>query len=184
MRACYTFDKFNNNCSTSRARVIGMLQCTFKVYLLAIFSEDELMSDTLIQYCSERESHMFIRTRTCTDQDPQFHRPVEKNDVPEALIKITVLNPFLSITTEMLPAHIILLTASSYVDLIRHSLTESRPLYVYTCMYTIGSNCPGISGTVSDLLPLSRVPEGPIVCPGSKLGSCTMDNKPQVYYPG
>ena len=45
---------FNNNCSTSRARVIGMLHCTFKVYLLAIFIEDELMSDTLIQYCSER----------------------------------------------------------------------------------------------------------------------------------
>ena len=40
----------------------------------------------------------------------------------------------------------------------------------------IGSNCPGISGTVPDFLPLSRVPEGPIVCPGSKLGSCTMSH--------
>ena len=34
----------------------------------------------------------------------------------------------------------------------------------------IGSNCPGISGTVPDFLPLSRVPESPILCPGSKLG--------------
>ena len=87
MRACYTF---NNNCSTSRARVIGMLHCTFKVHLLAIFSEDKLMSDTLIQYCSERVSQkgcLHVHVRHGTDQYPQFHRPVEKNDVPEVLIE-------------------------------------------------------------------------------------------------
>ena len=124
-------DKFNKNCSTSRARVIGMLHCTFKVYLFAIFSEDELMSDTLIQYCSERESH-----KAC------LHAHVR--------VQINILNftgqwkgmmfqkhssnhsskPIPFGTTVMLPAHIILLTASSYVGLIRHSLTESRPLYV------------------------------------------------------
>ena len=31
----------------------------------------------------------------------------------------------------------------------------------------IGSNCPGISGTVPDLLTLSLVPDGSIFCPGS-----------------
>ena len=41
---------------------------------------------------------------------------------------------------------------------------------------SIGSNCPGISGTVPDFLSLSRVPEGPIFCPRSKLGSCTMSH--------
>ena len=61
-----------------------------KVYLLAIFSEDELMSDTLMQYCSERVSHkacVHAHVATCTDQNPQLHRPVKKNDVPEVLIK-------------------------------------------------------------------------------------------------
>ena len=51
----------------------------------------------------------------------------------------------------------------------------------------IGSNCPEISGTVPDFLPLSRVPEGRIDCPGCKLDSCSMssfyttgDQKPRV----
>ena len=34
---------------------------------------------------------------------------------------------------------------------------------------TIGSNCPGISGTVPDLLTLSLVPEGLPICPGRSL---------------
>jgi len=38
----------------------------------------------------------------------------------------------------------------------------------------IGSNSPGISGTVPDFLPLSRIPEGLTICPGSKLDSCSM----------
>ena len=50
-----------SNCSTKLnatvVTVIGRLHCNFELYLLAIFSEDELMSDTLIQYCSERESY-------------------------------------------------------------------------------------------------------------------------------
>ena len=33
----------------------------------------------------------------------------------------------------------------------------------------IGSNCPGISGTVPDLLTLSLVPEGLPICPGRSL---------------
>ena len=36
---------------------IGRLHCCFELYLLAILSEDELMSDALIQYCCERGSH-------------------------------------------------------------------------------------------------------------------------------
>ena len=129
-------DKFNNNCSTSRARVIGMLHCTFKVYLLAIFSEDELMSDTLIQYCSERESH-----KACL----HAHVRVQINILNfTGLWKRMMFQKYSSNhsskpipfgTTVMLPAHIILLTASSYVGLIRHSLTESRPLYVYVHVY-------------------------------------------------
>ena len=60
------------------------------------------------------------------------------------------------------------------------SLELNNILYACTCTFIcilcIGSNCPRISGTVPDFLPLSRVPEGPIVCPGSKLGSCTMSH--------
>ena len=38
----------------------------------------------------------------------------------------------------------------------------------------IGSNCPGISGTVPDLLTLSLVPEGLPICPGrSLISACT-----------
>ena len=37
---------------------------------------------------------------------------------------------------------------------------------------TIGSNCPGMSGTVPDLWTLSRVPEGFTICPG-----CGPDSK-------
>ena len=33
----------------------------------------------------------------------------------------------------------------------------------------IGSNCPGISGTVPDLLTLSLVPENLPICPGKSL---------------
>ena len=39
----------------------------------------------------------------------------------------------------------------------------------------IGSNCPGMSGTVPDLWTLSRVPEGFTICPG-----CGPDSK--KYY--
>ena len=41
---------------------VGRLHCCFELYLLAILSEDELMSDTLVQYCSERESHVYTHT--------------------------------------------------------------------------------------------------------------------------
>ena len=136
MRASVLHNTFNNNCSTSRARVIGMLHCTFKVYLLAIFSEDELMSDALIQYCSERESH-----KACL----HAHVRVQINILNFTGLWIRMMfqkyssnhssKPIPFETTVMLPAHIILLTASSYVSLIRHSLTESRPLYVYVHVY-------------------------------------------------
>ena len=69
------------------------------------------------------------------------------------------INPFLSITTEMLPAPTLRVHVHVY-----HRLQLSRNL----------RDSPGS---------LALVP-GPTVCPGSKLGSCTMDNKPQVYYPG
>ena len=36
----------------------------------------------------------------------------------------------------------------------------------------IGSNCPGISGTVPDYKNLSRVPERYVKCPGSRQENC------------
>jgi len=63
-------------------------------------------------------------------------------------------------------------TFASQVDNYMHTSS------LMTCLYR-GSNCPGISGTVPDFLPLSWIPEGLIVCPGSKLVSCTMS---RFYY--
>jgi len=67
------------------------------------------------------------------------------------------------------------------IDVTTPMSTHYCKLCKMTCGYLtlceiihIGSNCPRISGTVTDFLPLSRVLEGFIVCPGSKLVSCTM----------
>ena len=54
-------------------------------------------------------------------------------------------------------------------------ITPSNPFsttgvdYCGPFTYSIGSNCPGISGTVPDLLTLSLVPEGVPICPGRSL---------------
>ena len=50
---------------------------------------------------------------------------------------------------------------------------KSSQMFTEECFSTkddaIGSNCPGISGTVPDLLTLSLVPEGLPICPGRSL---------------
>jgi len=94
MGACYTF-------ATIAQRVVPELlgccivslnfTCWQYLVKMAIFSEDELMSDTLIQYCNERDSHKHVYTRTAR---------VQIN-----ILTFTVLNPFLSIATEMLCTH-------------------------------------------------------------------------------
>ena len=42
---------------------------------------------------------------------------------------------------------------------------------IYQMLVSIGSNCPGISGTVPDFSKLSLVPEGVTTGPGSRLDS-------------
>jgi len=57
---------------------------------------------------------------------------------------------------------------------VKYCIPLSRVFMSHSLHKHIGSNSPGIFKTVPDFLPLPRVLEGPIVCPGSKLGSCTM----------
>ena len=47
----------------------------------------------------------------------------------------------------------------------------SQVLYTMHRLLTIGANRPETSGTVTDFLPVSRVPHGSLLCPGNKTNS-------------
>ena len=83
-------------------------QYSFELYLLAIFSEDELIIDTLIQYCSERESqkaclHAHVRVQIKIFNFTRVYRKewcfrIARHITIQNSFKSQVKNSFLSIT--------------------------------------------------------------------------------------
>ena len=140
-------------------------QYSFELYLLAIFSEDELIIDTLIQYCSERESqkaclHAHVRVQIKIFNFTGVYRKewcfrIAHHITIQNSFKSQVKNSFLSITTKTLAAHNTLLTTRNYSLLIGHGIAESHPLYIY--VYTAGVGVLPVTVTRNLLLAIQML---------------------------